>query len=90
MIKIITGLISILGRAISQQTATLGFTDGKLAPCPNSPNCVSSQSSDKVHWITSGLLLSNGITYMRNLPLQCFVLSMTWSSTLMMPIRLFI
>lgn len=51
MIKIITGLISILGRAISQQTATLGVTDGKLVPCPNSPNCVFSQSSDKAHYI---------------------------------------
>ncbi|WP_341527672.1 DUF1499 domain-containing protein [Nostoc sp. UHCC 0302] len=29
----------------------LGVHDGKLAPCPNSPNCVSSQSSDAVHQI---------------------------------------
>jgi uncharacterized protein (DUF1499 family) len=26
--------------------ANLGVTDGKLSPCPDSPNCVSSQSSD--------------------------------------------
>lgn len=29
----------------------LGVRDGKLAPCPNSPNCVSSQSTDAVHQI---------------------------------------
>lgn len=27
----------------------LGIKDGKLAPCPSSPNCVSSQSSDREH-----------------------------------------
>jgi uncharacterized protein (DUF1499 family) len=29
----------------------LGITDGKLSPCPDSPNCVSSQSSDNKHFI---------------------------------------
>ncbi|MCC5636714.1 DUF1499 domain-containing protein [Nostoc sp. CHAB 5844] len=29
----------------------LGVCDGKLAACPNSPNCVSSQSTDAVHRI---------------------------------------
>ena len=29
----------------------LGVNDGKLAPCPNSPNCVSSQSTDATHKI---------------------------------------
>jgi uncharacterized protein (DUF1499 family) len=29
--------------------ANLGIKDGKLAPCPSTPNCVSSQSSDRVH-----------------------------------------
>jgi uncharacterized protein (DUF1499 family) len=29
----------------------LGITDGRLSPCPDSPNCVSSQSSDKRHFI---------------------------------------
>jgi uncharacterized protein (DUF1499 family) len=27
----------------------LGISNGKLAPCPNSPNCVSSQSADATH-----------------------------------------
>jgi uncharacterized protein (DUF1499 family) len=29
----------------------LGISDGKLSPCPDSPNCVSSQSSDKRRFI---------------------------------------
>lgn len=29
----------------------LGVRDGKLAPCPNTPNCVISQSSDAEHSI---------------------------------------
>ena len=29
----------------------LGVKDGKLAPCPNTPNCVSSQSDDAAHRI---------------------------------------
>lgn len=29
----------------------IGLTSGKLAPCPNSPNCVNSQSQDAVHQI---------------------------------------
>jgi uncharacterized protein (DUF1499 family) len=29
----------------------LGVHDGKLAPCPASPNCVSSQSADQEHGI---------------------------------------
>ncbi len=29
----------------------LGVSNGKLAPCPNSPNCVSSQSTDTGHQI---------------------------------------
>ncbi|RUR74662.1 DUF1499 domain-containing protein [Chlorogloeopsis fritschii PCC 9212] len=31
---------------------SLGVRDGKLASCPKSPNCVSSQSTDAVHKIT--------------------------------------
>ncbi|MBU7582807.1 MAG: DUF1499 domain-containing protein [Nostoc sp. TH1S01] len=29
----------------------LGVSNGKLAACPNSPNCVSSQSTDAIHQI---------------------------------------
>jgi uncharacterized protein (DUF1499 family) len=33
------------------QPPNLGITDGKLSQCPDSPNCVSSQSLDKRHFI---------------------------------------
>jgi uncharacterized protein (DUF1499 family) len=29
----------------------LGIKDGKLEPCPSTPNCVSSQSSDREHFV---------------------------------------
>lgn len=29
----------------------LGVTNGRLAPCPNSPNCVSTQATDDLHGI---------------------------------------
>ena len=35
----------------SVRPANLGTHDGKLAPCPSSPNCVSSQSPDNSHLI---------------------------------------
>jgi uncharacterized protein (DUF1499 family) len=43
------GLLSFLAKA----PATLGATDGRLAPCPRRPNCVSSQASasDATHRI---------------------------------------
>ena len=31
--------------------STLGVNEGRLSPCPNSPNCVSSQSTDERHGI---------------------------------------
>jgi uncharacterized protein (DUF1499 family) len=31
--------------------STLGVRDGRLAPCPERPNCVSSQASDEAHLI---------------------------------------
>lgn len=35
----------------SSQPLNLGVHDGQLASCPNSPNCVSSQSEDSPHYI---------------------------------------
>lgn len=36
---------------VGKRPNNLGVRDGKLAPCPNTPNCVSSQSSDAEHSI---------------------------------------
>ena len=43
-------LLAILGRTV-KSPANLGVKEGRLAPCPNSPNCVSSQSQDPRHKI---------------------------------------
>jgi uncharacterized protein (DUF1499 family) len=40
------GLFSCSGRS-----AGLGVKNGELSPCPQSPNCVSSQSKDEKHYI---------------------------------------
>ena len=46
----ITAILVILARVV-KSPANLGVRDGKLAPCPNSPNCVSTQSQDPRHQI---------------------------------------
>ena len=43
-------LLAILARVV-KRPANLGVRAGKLAPCPNSPNCVSTQSEDPRHQI---------------------------------------
>ncbi len=53
---VLLGFIILIVMAIMSQKVpkTLGLKDGKLAPCPESPNCVCSeqvQSSDKEHFI---------------------------------------
>ncbi len=54
MIKSLSSLLS-LGLLVAGCTGTRpagrGLHDGKLAPCPASPNCVSSQSTDREHAI---------------------------------------
>ena len=54
MIKSLSSILS-LGILVAGCTGTrpmnLGVHDGRLAPCPASPNCVSSQSTDKDHAI---------------------------------------
>lgn len=40
-------LLSMTGR----RPTNLGVRDGKLAPCPTSPNCVSTQADDEQHRI---------------------------------------
>ena len=41
----------LLAGCTSTRPMNLGVHDGKLAPCPASPNCVSSQSKDRDHSI---------------------------------------
>jgi uncharacterized protein (DUF1499 family) len=42
-------LVVILIRLLSSRPANLGETNGRLAACPDSPNCVSSQANDEAH-----------------------------------------
>ncbi|PSB28287.1 DUF1499 domain-containing protein [Stenomitos frigidus] len=44
---VLSALFSLAGT----RPANLGVVDGKFAPCPTTPNCVSSQSQDKEHAI---------------------------------------
>jgi uncharacterized protein (DUF1499 family) len=45
-------LVSVLMVGCSgTRPSTLGVKEGRLAPCPDSPNCVSSQSADAKHGI---------------------------------------
>ena len=46
------GLLTLLACACSgERPMNLGVKDGALAPCPSSPNCVSSQAADEGHRI---------------------------------------
>jgi uncharacterized protein (DUF1499 family) len=52
MIKTLSSVLSLgilVAGCTGSRPMTLGVHDGKLAPCPASPNCVSSQSNDKDH-----------------------------------------
>lgn len=40
-----------MGLFTGKRPENLGVQDGKLLPCPDTPNCVSSQSTDAVHQI---------------------------------------
>ena len=42
-------VLRVLVGLLSPRPGNLGVQNGQLAPCPESPNCVSSQSSDTVH-----------------------------------------
>ena len=49
----ILALAMVLLMGCSGTVPTLGVTDGKLTPCPDSPNCVNSQqaTTDEEHYI---------------------------------------
>src|SRR5581483_1737652 len=48
---IVTLLAFMIHGFRAPRPATLGAPDGRLAPCPASPNCVSSQAEDSEHKI---------------------------------------
>lgn len=44
-------VLLMLSNCSGPQPDDLGCNEGRLSPCPDSPNCVSSQSADKAHYI---------------------------------------
>lgn len=50
-----------------KRPTTLGVHNGRLAPCPKTPNCVSSQSSDGVHKIEPLTYTSSAVEAIANL-----------------------
>lgn len=53
--------------ATSRRPKTLGLRDGRLAPCPNSPNCVSTQADREHQRMDSIPLTINAAEAMRTL-----------------------
>lgn len=47
----IVSLVGIFAACSGKRPSNLGARDGKLRPCPDSPNCVSSFATDKTHRI---------------------------------------
>ena len=47
--------------------SNLGIRDGKLAACPSSPNCVSSQAQDRQHGIAPFAFSGDAVTAMQKL-----------------------
>ncbi|MGR3221183.1 MAG: DUF1499 domain-containing protein [Candidatus Anammoxibacter sp.] len=50
-----------------KKTENSGVKDGKLAPCPGSPNCVSSRSSSDKHYIVPFMFNSDPVKEMERL-----------------------
>ncbi len=48
---IILACVFVLSAHSVKGAAGLGITDGRLSHCPKSPNCVSSHSGDRAHYI---------------------------------------
>ena len=44
-------LVALTLFACSSNEVTIGIVDGRLSPCPQSPNCVSSDATDEKHRI---------------------------------------
>jgi uncharacterized protein (DUF1499 family) len=71
---ILSGSVVLAGCHGARQAA-LGVRDGRLAPCPASPNCVSSQAGDEVHRVppipftgTAGAAIDRLAGIVRSLP----------------------
>ena len=71
---ILSGSVVLAG-CHGARPSTLGVRDGRLAPCPSSPNCVSSRAEDDVHRVapftftgTAGAAIGRLAGIVRSLP----------------------
>ena len=61
-ITLAAGAIGLFLLSLTAETpSNLGVHDGRLAACPGSPNCVSTQAEDRDHWITPIAVSSTAI-----------------------------
>ena len=74
VVVILSGSVVLAG-CNGARPATLGVRDGRLAPCPSSPNCVSSRAEDDVHRVapftftgTAGAAIGRLAGIVRSLP----------------------
>lgn len=51
IVLLFPAFVLILLNCSGTRSEDMGVTHGKLAPCPDSPNCVSSQSTDESHYV---------------------------------------
>jgi len=51
MKKLLLALIPFLSACTGEPPQNIGVNNGRLAPCPDSPNCVSSYATDEEHGI---------------------------------------
>jgi uncharacterized protein (DUF1499 family) len=51
MKKILFSILPFLAACAGEPPQNIGVQEGKLTPCPDSPNCVSSFESDETHGI---------------------------------------
>lgn len=47
LVMLVLGRLVVAGRQSQRRPGNLGVRDGKLAPCPATPNCVSDQAGDE-------------------------------------------
>jgi uncharacterized protein (DUF1499 family) len=53
---VVGGLLGMLSACSVGVPDTVGLRDGRLAPCPSSPNCVSSLATDDEHRVSAFML----------------------------------
>jgi len=59
---VILAIILLASCTAMKQPSDIGLTNGRLSPCPSSPNCVSSDARDKSHRIEPLRLAADPMT----------------------------